>query len=77
MNDDTMLRTLYGIDIEQLSSRLHDIYQKQANASDVVRHSDNYEELSEHTKEYDRVLARWIVTHWSPQFNISEGLPPA
>lgn len=47
--------------IEQLSVELHDIYQKEAKRQGDVRHSDDYAVLSENTKEYDRVLARWHV----------------
>lgn len=66
-----------GIDIEALSARLHDIYQKEAHRRGDVRHDDAYAALSESTKEWDRVLARWIVNNWTPNFNPNDGLPEA
>ena len=48
-------------DVEELSSILHGIYQKEAHRRGDVRHADRYEDLSEETKEWDRVLARWIL----------------
>jgi hypothetical protein len=65
------------IDIEELSSRLHDIYQKEAHRRGDVRHADAYVDLSEPTKEWDRVLARWIVNHFEPKFDPADGLPAA
>jgi hypothetical protein len=64
-------------DIEQLSARLHDIYQKEAHRRGDVRHADAYHELDEDVKEWDRVLARWIIQHWTPKFHPGEDLPPA
>lgn len=65
------------IDIEALSARLHEIYQKEAHARGDVQHADCYEDLPDATKEWDRVLARWIVKHWIPCFDPANGLPPA
>lgn len=65
------------MDIEALSARLHEIYQKEAHRRGDVRHADDYAALSEPTKEWDRVLARWIVEHWTPMFDPNDGLPPA
>jgi hypothetical protein len=52
--------------VEGLSARLHAIYQEEARrqagtGEDTVRHPDDYDALPEHTKEYDRVLARFII----------------
>ena len=47
--------------IEQLASELHDIYQKEAKRQGDHRHFDKYEDLAEPIKEYDRVLARYIL----------------
>ena len=47
--------------IEQLASALHDIYQKEAKRQGDHRHFDKYEDLAESVKEYDRVLARYIL----------------
>ena len=66
-----------NIDIEKLSSRLHDIYQKEAHRRGDVRHVDSYDELSDDTKEWDRVPARWIVQNFVPAFDPSEEMPPA
>lgn len=53
-------------EIEKLSSKLHDIYQKEAHRQEDLgigsaRHYDEYEKLSEPVKEFDRVLARYII----------------
>lgn len=65
------------VDEEALSARFHDIYQKEAHRRGDVRHADAYEDLSDATKEWDRVLARWVVAHFIPNFDPSEGLPEA
>lgn len=51
--------------VEKLSSQLHDIYQIEAHKRGDVRHPDKYEDLSEGTKEWDRVLARWILENFN------------
>jgi hypothetical protein len=66
-----------NVDIELLAGRLHDIYQKEAHRRGDVRHVDRYEDLSEETKEWDRVLASWILQHWDPRFSDSNVIPPA
>lgn len=63
--------------IEAIATRLHDVYQKEAHRRGDARHADAYDDLSEATKEWDRVLARWIVAHWTPKFDIGEELPSA
>ena len=50
-------------EIELLASKFHDIYMKEAKRQDDVRHVDLYSDLRESTKEYDRVLARFIIHH--------------
>jgi hypothetical protein len=62
-------------DVESLSARFHDIYQKEAHRRGDVRHADSYDELSEDTKEWDRVLARWVLANFTPNFDGE--LPPA
>lgn len=57
-----------NLSIEALSSRLHDIYQLEAHRQDNTRHPDDYDTLSEPIKEYDRVLARWIIKNFTPNF---------
>jgi len=64
------------IDVEALSERLHDVYQKEAHRRGDVRHEDNYADLPDSTKEWDRVLARWIITHFRPVFDPTR-IPPA
>ena len=65
-----------GEGLEVLSARFHAIYQKEAHRRGDVRHQDRYEDLPEPTKEWDRVLARWVLKHWAPRFDSAEGLPP-
>jgi hypothetical protein len=65
------------IDLELLSARLHEVYQKEAHRRRDVRHADAYEDLPDDTKEWDRVLARWILEHWTPKFDPAEGIPAA
>lgn len=52
--------------VEELSREFHAIYQSEAKRQsdlgiDKVRHPDNYDDLPERTKEYDRVLARHVL----------------
>jgi hypothetical protein len=61
--------------IEALSARLHDIYQKEAHRRGDVRHADAYEDLADATKEWDRVLARWIIRYFTPSFP-PDAIPP-
>jgi chromosome segregation ATPase len=54
-------------EVERLSAQLHAIYQAEARrqagtGEDEVRHPDDYDALPEHTKDYDRVLARYILS---------------
>lgn len=53
-------------EVEAISRMLHAIYQAEAKRQageglDSVRHPDEYDFLPDHTKEYDRVLARYIL----------------
>jgi hypothetical protein len=65
------------VDLEALSARLHEVYQKEAHRRGDVRHAEAYADLSEDTKEWDRVLARWIIQHFSPRFDPSREIPDA
>jgi len=49
-------------DTEARSAEAHDVYQQEAHLRGDVRHADAYEDLSEDTKEWDRVLVRWVAT---------------
>jgi hypothetical protein len=49
------------VDVESLSRKFHEIYMKEARRQGDVRHKDNYDELPENTKEFDRVLARYVL----------------
>lgn len=48
-------------DGEEAAARLHAVYQKEAHRRGDVRHPDDYNDLSEATKEWDRVLAKFCV----------------
>jgi hypothetical protein len=49
--------------IEALSAQFHAIYQQEASRQGDVRHPTAYTDLKENTKEFDRVLARFIMKH--------------
>jgi hypothetical protein len=65
------------IEVEELSARLHEVYQKEAHRRGDVRHADSYADLPDSTQEWDRVLARWIILNFSPRFDPAEGIPGA
>ena len=48
-------------DIEELSAELHEVYMKEAARQGDVRHAEDYNELPERIKEFDRALARHII----------------
>ena len=52
---------LRDMEIESLSAKLHEIYMLEAKRQGDVRHEWDYSKLKESTKEYDRVLARFIL----------------
>ena len=54
-------------EIEELSSKLHDVYMEESRKQGDVRHHDDYYKLKESTKEYDRVLARYILKNYTPR----------
>lgn len=45
---------------EARSAEAHAVYQEEAHRRGDVRHPDLYEDLPELTKEWDRVLVRWV-----------------
>lgn len=53
--------------VESLSRTFHALYQEEIRRQgQVVRHADNYNDLSENTKELDRVLARYFLSILEP-----------
>jgi hypothetical protein len=48
-------------DTEARSADAHAVYQKEAHRRGDVRHPDAYADLSDATKEWDRVLVRWVA----------------
>ena len=46
---------------ERLANVLHSIYQNEAKRQRDIRYPDRYEDLPERIKEFDRVLARYIL----------------
>jgi hypothetical protein len=48
-------------DVEARSAEAHAVYQQEAHRRGDVRHPDAYADLSEPTKEWDRVLVRWVL----------------
>ena len=47
--------------VEMLAYELHRVYQDEAKRQGDVRHHDKYSALPENIKEFDRVLARFII----------------
>jgi hypothetical protein len=48
-------------ELEKIASAFHTVYQKEAERQGDKRHKDNYVELSENIKEFDRVLVRHVL----------------
>ena len=53
---------------ELLAAQVHAVYQKEARRQGDVRHPDNYEDLPENVKEFDRV----IVDHFASYIKMAE-----
>jgi hypothetical protein len=53
---------LYEERVEQLAASFHEVYQAEANRQGDVRHPNDYNELPENIKDYDRALARFVIT---------------
>ena len=58
----------YWQDTEARAADFHTVYQVEAHRRGDVRHPDDYAELSEASKEYDRVLARWVAAAMAAQW---------
>jgi len=56
-------KSMYESDeeVEALAREFHSVYQKEAARQGKKRHPDDYDELSEQIKEFDRVLARHVI----------------
>ena len=52
-------------DVERLAAKFHEIYQAEARRQGDVRHAERYEDLLENVKEFDRVLARYVLAELS------------
>lgn len=60
-------------EVEKLSAELHDIYQKEARRQEGLGigsrwHYDEYHKLSEPVKDFDRVLARFILDRLGKEY---------
>ena len=53
-------------DVESLSAKFHEIYMIEARRQGDVRHKDAYADLPENIKEFDRVLARYVLGLLAP-----------
>jgi len=69
--------------VEDLAAKLHTLHQREAKRQGDVRHQDAYAQLAENTKEFHRVLARFILKYASPDTvrdmlrdPLTEGAPP-
>lgn len=52
--------------VETLAAEIHNVYQREAERQKDVRHPDDYDELPENLKDYDRALAKWVVRRFRP-----------
>ena len=59
--------------VEDLAAKLNTIYQLEARRQGEWRDPEDYAALKESTKEYDRVLARFILKH-TDEFTLSNML---
>lgn len=48
-------------DTEARAAEAHAVYQMEAHRRGDVRHAESYNDLPEATKEWDRVLVRWVA----------------
>jgi hypothetical protein len=55
------------MNVEDLSRKFHEIYQIEAKRQGDSRHPDSYDDLPEHMKDFDRVLARYVLEHFNPK----------
>jgi len=62
---------MFPLATEALAERFHLVYQDEARRqtdqdADSLRHPDEYSELAERTKDYDRALARFVLEQLLP-----------
>jgi len=53
------------LQVELLAKEFHYIYQQEAKRQGDVRHKDAYADLPENIKEFDRVLARYVLANFA------------
>lgn len=59
--------------VEGLAEKFHEIYQQEAKRQGDVRHKDDYVNLPENIKEFDRVLARYALNKFMELFGPDAG----
>lgn len=59
-------------DVEELSAEFHRVYMIEAKRQGDVRHKDKYEDLAENVKEFDRVLARYVLMYFKKNEPVSK-----
>jgi hypothetical protein len=59
-------------DLESLAADFHRIYQAEAKRQGDVRHADNYEDLPENVKDFDRALARHVLLNFGAAEPLSQ-----
>jgi len=51
--------------VESLAAKFHEVYQVEAKRQGDVRHKDAYADLPGNIKEFDRVLARYVLSNFA------------
>ena len=54
--------------VERLARDFHTVYQKEARRQGDTRHPDDFDALPENIKDFDRVLARYVLDRFQPEF---------
>lgn len=55
-------------EVEELAREFHTVYQKEAERQGFCPiHPDSYDELSEHIKEFNKILARHVLDKFHPK----------
>jgi len=58
------MKTLDENEVEELAAIIHDLYLKEAGRQGSVIHEGRYKELPEDMKEFDRVIARYVLQNF-------------